>query len=348
MPSIIRTKEYILRKCMWAISLPRVVWGIFSKKDSEFHEYLYAKWPKTIRIGGEALRLFYSACVAPAFAVMLTLLLVGLVISGKVTVIVSISVFAAWLVASLSVAKSEWMNKQRIGRRLLMVAGAAVLMGYVANRYVRWCLVNYANTQPKATAKVDPDQLMFTRLKELLEGEISKIESSSPQIGESKKPEKSLLQRRTPKPDIALKFVGTKRFAVLIENNSDTLLREPKYWFSLYNLTKTTPTQIQTVPIVTFSGDWLRGRGWMGPNSALGQPQAEATITPNDVLFGVVGASCPDCSRDRFYWLYFVVDQGGWYAPLVGNQVKEGEKIQFDPNDLDKIPLNTRVTIENY
>jgi hypothetical protein len=40
------------------------------------------------------------------------------------------------------------------------------------------------------------------------------------------------------KPDITLKIYGTKRFTVVVENNSQALLREPKYWFAIFNLTK--------------------------------------------------------------------------------------------------------------
>lgn len=109
-------------------------------------------------------------------------------ISGKVTVIVSISVFAAWLVAILSVAKADWVNNQRIGRRFLIVFCAAGIMAYTANRYVRWCLINYANNQPKTnnqTTTVSPekkntDELAYQRFKGLFEGEILRLEAVKP------------------------------------------------------------------------------------------------------------------------------------------------------------------------
>lgn len=86
----------------------------------------------------------------------------------------------------------------------------------------------------------------------------------------------------------------------------------------------------------------------MGPEQALGQPQAASTLNPNDVLFGLIGATCPTCRSDRYYWVYFVVDQGGWYAEKTGPGVKPGEKVNFDPNDFEQVPLNTRVPIENF
>ena len=159
-------------------------WAFVSSKDAQFHEYFYANWPRTIWIIGALLRFLYAVCVAPAFAVILALLLVGLVISGKVTVIVSISVVAAWLVASLSVAKFEWINQQRIGRRLVIVLCAAILMAFIADRYVRWCLASYANSQPKIASIVTPgpDITAYQRLKDVFDGEVAAIRQHDDEI----------------------------------------------------------------------------------------------------------------------------------------------------------------------
>jgi hypothetical protein len=154
----------------------------------------------------------------------------------------------------------------------------------------------------------------------------------------------SLHPLKEEKADIVLRIVGTKRFAVLIQNNSNVVLREPKYWVAMYNLTKSTATQYQTVPIPTFGGDWLRGHDWMGPQTALGLPNVESTISPNDILFGLIGATCPDCKKINRYWIYYVVDQGGWYAEMK-EPYKEGEKISYNP---DRVPTKDRVPISDY
>lgn len=99
---------------------------------------------------------------------------------------------------------------------------------------------------------------------------------------------------------------------------------------------------------MTFGGDWLRPHDWMGPNSALTEPQVVPTISPNDVLFGLVAATCPSCLDVKYYWVYFVVDQGGWYAEMLGQKPKVGEKVDFNPNDFEKIPLTSRIAIQDF
>ncbi len=132
----------------WYWEKCRRFWGTIVELDAKFHDSLYGQYPRTMRFGGDLLRGFYGVCVSPAFAVVLTLLLVGLVISGVVPIIVSISVFAAWLVTILSLARNERVNKLSIVRRLVLVFGVAAIAAVVANRYVRWCLANYYKSQP--------------------------------------------------------------------------------------------------------------------------------------------------------------------------------------------------------
>jgi hypothetical protein len=143
------------------------------------------------------------------------------------------------------------------------------------------------------------------------------------------------------KPDIKLAIVGTKRFAVSIFNDSDVLLREPKYWFAVFNLTKGAQEHnTVTVPLVTFGGDWLRAYKTMGPNQALGADLAASSVRAGDVLFGRISATCPTCRRQRNYWLYYVVDSGGWYA--------EGPEVIKRPTVdeiISSIPASSRVAI---
>jgi hypothetical protein len=80
------------------------------RADEKLHTELYSKFPTSMRVGGWILRRLYGGAVSPAFAVILGLLLVGLVISGVGPIIVSMSVFAAWLVVNLALAKADWVN----------------------------------------------------------------------------------------------------------------------------------------------------------------------------------------------------------------------------------------------
>lgn len=103
-------------------------WEKLDKVDNKWHEWLYARFPKSIQFGGTILRWLYRGAISPAFAVILTLLLVGLVITGVVPLILSISVFTAWLVAVLSLAKSNWVNRLRIVRRVMIVLAGWLLL----------------------------------------------------------------------------------------------------------------------------------------------------------------------------------------------------------------------------
>jgi hypothetical protein len=120
------------------------LWERISATDARIHEYLFQRWPRLMRSGGGLLRGLYALFVSPAFAVILALLLVGLVISDKITFIVWVSVASAWIVATVSIAKVDWVNRQRIGRRIFLVFGFGVLMALLANKYITWCLTSYA------------------------------------------------------------------------------------------------------------------------------------------------------------------------------------------------------------
>jgi Lecithin:cholesterol acyltransferase len=146
------------------------------------------------------------------------------------------------------------------------------------------------------------------------------------------------------KPDISLKIYGTKRFTVVVENNSQVLLREPKYWLGVLNLTKAVHEgHPVAVPLVTFTGDWIRSGGFMGPNEALGANLAASSISPGDVLVGRIGATCPECRKDKIYWIYYVVDSGGWYSQ--GPEKLTGKTVE---DMLAQIPESTRVAITDW
>jgi hypothetical protein len=108
---------------------------------------------------------------------VLTLLLVGLVVSGEITIIVSISVLAAWFVAILSLAKWKWLNQQRVVGRLVIFLGLAFLMASVANRYVKWCLYHYAKTQPKPveSTPAQSNGQLAQQMKELFRQELRSL-----------------------------------------------------------------------------------------------------------------------------------------------------------------------------
>lgn len=140
--------------------------------DDQFHNYISERWPRTVRFGGGLLRIIYAIFTSSAFAVILALLLVGFVISSEITIIVSISVYLAWVVGWLSVAKAEWVNRQRIGRRFLIVFCIAGLTGLGAHSYVQWCLVHYASNKERDEAHSGID---YGKLRKVFDDEMQKL-----------------------------------------------------------------------------------------------------------------------------------------------------------------------------
>ena len=341
MSSIIPVKEYVLRKCRLAKALPRNVRSFVSRKDAEFHEYLYTKWPKTIRMGGEVLRMFYGIIVAPAFAVVLALLLVGLVISGRVTVIVSICVISAWFVASISVAKIEWVNRQRIGRRLTIVILSAAMMGIGANHYVKWCLINYAHSQQKKPES-NTDQVAYDRLKELFEQELHKLPTSPAPLPKIKESET--------KPDISIHLYNPKSFIIEFQNKSNVLISSAKWWEGFINIDRSRLTQATTLPISGGALDFIR------PHDAIGgmlifDNRIQPPLRDGERIFGFIGVTCPNCVKTRTYFVYAVFGQGGWYTEMPMSQISAvaGQPFFNILNDPDaafaSIPNSVRIPV---
>jgi hypothetical protein len=108
---------------------------------------------------------------------------------------------------------------------------------------------------------------------------------------------------------------------LIFKNESDGLLREPKYVPGVYNLDRLDPNGIPiTLQIPVFSGDWIRPRETMGPQAFIGQPAVTPFVNKGDRLFGFIIITCPECVRVRSYWFYAVHGEGGWYCELPAGQ----------------------------
>lgn len=113
-------------------------------------------------------------------------------------------------------------------------------------------------------------------------------------------------------PDISARLVYPKGLAVLLVNESNVVLREPKYFPVLWNLDG--EKWSNPLPIPAASGDWIRPGLTQGPNALITQPQISPLVKQGDRLFGAIQVSCPDCERVRAYWVYAIHGVGGWYA----------------------------------
>ena len=269
-------------------------------------------------VAGWILRTVYSVCISPAFAVILSLLLVGLVISDVVPVILSISVFAAWLVAILAIAETRRGEPVTDHyARFLVVLATAALMALAANKYVAWCLVNYYKNHPAPSEqKGDADQLASRRLKELLRARIPKMcRFRAGEVARHETTSGSLIAARRGETDLLLMLVC----------NTETPAQKPKHWFGMIDATHMftfpgKPDDFQPLPLLGQTwDDYVRKDTRTGPYSVLSESSSEIAkqhVKKGDVIVGLISTTCINCKTVRRYYVYFKMGEGGWYYEM--------------------------------
>ena len=152
------------------------------------------------------------------------------------------------------------------------------------------------------------------------------------------------------KPDIRMALIYPQEFAILILNGSSVLLNKPKWGFAIWNLGKAGDVSAKILPIPTAEGDYIRPGEAMGPEGAI--VQVKSLVNPGDRLFGYVYVVCPDCVKSRYYWVYAVGGQGGWFSemkkgyPDISILAKHMPEIQQNvETELADIPETDRVPI---
>lgn len=330
-------------------------WRTAVEGDKRLHSRLYARCPRLMRWGGWAVRGLYGWLISPAFAVFLALLLVSLVLSGVVTIIVSASVFSAWVVVVLSFARAEWVNKLPIGERVIVVLIVGGMIGIVANRYVKWVLIHYAQNQVVVKQEPPPivkgnndnlDQLAMNRLKGLFDQEIDKLKEvpvkpSNHKTAPKEKPDAGL---------VAFYNIGRSSVSVALTNLSKTEVLYAPYMNSvIWDIDAEDMNNPLQVPSRTFKDDWIRPGAYLGAYSITDSP-AEHRAKKGDRLFGYVIVECPMCKENKIYWVYDKLGEDGWYAesravPSFGKIEQQLSAIKSDTDAFlatfpgDKVPI---------
>ncbi len=62
--------------------------------------------------------------------------------------------------------------------------------------------------------------------------------------------------------------------------------------------------------------DWIRPDQRGGPFPVLQSDDAKGKVKPGHRILGFISVTCPLCKRVRYYWIYFVWGQGGWYSEI--------------------------------
>jgi hypothetical protein len=122
------------------------------------------------------LEFLFKMVEAPAFGIVVSLLLVPLVMSGAIPLTAWGSVTAAWFISILSIGRNQWVKRLTLGRRASLVLGCALVMGFVGDRYIHWSIVNYYRNQPKPQNNSDD---LFQALRQIVHEELQKAEEEA-------------------------------------------------------------------------------------------------------------------------------------------------------------------------
>lgn len=123
-----------------------------------------------------------------------------------------------------------------------------------------------------------------------------------------------------PKPEpreLKLRFLYTKEPTLLIDNPTDSIVRDIKWMVILWN--RDLPDRLDPLPIPVSFFDWLRPHTTGGPQNLFGSPAVASLLKPGDHLMGSAAVICPECTRGRTYIVSITFGQGGWYSEVEGN-----------------------------
>lgn len=158
-----------------------------------------------------------------------------------------------------------------------------------------------------------------------------------------------------PPADVSLRFIQPQSLAVLVRNSgSSGVVREARYAVVLWNLDAGEEPPILPVPTRGFSrGDWIRPNNSLGPERIAALPNVQSQLKQGNRLLGYAQVSCPDCLRDRAYWLYVVHGESGWYSEIEAGypdlhtlnqampEIRKNTEIFFR-----NVPVESRIPIE--
>jgi hypothetical protein len=120
-------------------------------------------------------------------------------------------------------------------------------------------------------------------------------------------------------PDVRILFVQSDKPALVLENISTSKpAREIKYGGFLTNLSGDDPRKPLPIPFESF--DFLRPSGKSALEPIFERPMVAPLIKNGDEIFGYVSVSCPECERERVYWVYVKWPDSGWSSELPQGQ----------------------------
>jgi len=163
------------------------------------------------------------------------------------------------------------------------------------------------------------------------------------------------MQRPTVKPDIRLRFVRPEDVSFELVNPSQAVVNDPKFWFVLMDLDVPGKNILgdlalpDLLPIpAEIQRDYIRPGDHSVPRSIVTYyPGVSTVVKPKHRLFGYATITCPDCIKERSFWLYFVQGSGGWYSEFERQELPDRRNLLLSTDDtLNKlVPTSKRTMI---
>jgi hypothetical protein len=159
--------------------------------------------------------------------------------------------------------------------------------------------------------------------------------------------------------DLKLEFLGKDKLQFMYFDDAEESANQPKRFFALWDIDRPfyyqqLPGVVQPLPLlVKVETDFVFRRSRQGPQDVLDSPDAVSHVKYGDGLFGVGYVVCSNCQNYRFYWIYFRLGFGGWYAEtdnaLWGQQIQVPKEDSTDEQRLAifdaHVPRERRISI---
>jgi hypothetical protein len=129
-------------------------------------------------------------------------------------------------------------------------------------------------------------------------------------------PSRSAAPSNKEKPDIHMYLSNPTVFAVVLENLSGAIMQHPAYAVIVWDLDLPQRTDALPIPVFSDASAFIRPRGAIGPFAAMLLPAVQALVKKGDRIAGWIWVTCPDCIREREYWVFAVHGENGWFSEI--------------------------------
>jgi hypothetical protein len=123
--------------------------------DKSIHEHIVNRFPKALPTIDKFLEQGFGIISHPAFAIIVALLLVVLVATNIISRIVAESIFGAWAVALIWIARSNRTKNLTVVSRLIVVSIIGIALGLAGSHLGAWAVNNY---NEQAAVVKNPEQ----------------------------------------------------------------------------------------------------------------------------------------------------------------------------------------------